>query len=70
MIKEVLDTHGQLDILVNNAGITLDKTVRKMTVEDWDKVIAVNLSGAFYLSRAILRACWTAGPAASSTSPR
>jgi acetoacetyl-CoA reductase len=55
VIAEVLDTHGQLDILVNNAGITVDKTVRKMTVQDWDKVIAVNLSGAFYLSRAILQ---------------
>ena len=55
VISEVLDTHGKLDILVNNAGITVDKTVRKMTVEDWDKVIAVNLSGAFYLSQAALR---------------
>jgi acetoacetyl-CoA reductase len=55
VIQEVLDTHGQLDILVNNAGITADRTVRKMTVEDWDKVLAVNLSGAFYLSRAILQ---------------
>jgi acetoacetyl-CoA reductase len=55
VIQEVLDQHGQLDILVNNAGITVDKTVRKMTVEDWDKVIHVNLSGAFYLSRAILQ---------------
>ena len=55
VIQEVLDTHGRLDILVNNAGITLDKTVRKMTVEDWDRVMQVNLSGAFYLSRAILQ---------------
>ena len=55
VIGEVLDRHGRLDILVNNAGITLDKTVRKMTVEDWDHVIQVNLSGAFYLSRAILQ---------------
>ena len=55
VIQEVLDAHGRLDILVNNAGITLDKTVRKMTVEDWDRVISVNLSGAFYLSRAILQ---------------
>jgi acetoacetyl-CoA reductase len=55
VIQEVLDTHGKLDILVNNAGITLDRTVRKMTVEDWDRVIGVNLSGAFYLSRAILQ---------------
>ena len=55
MIREVLEAHGKLDILVNNAGITLDKTVRKMTVEDWDRVVQVNLSGAFYLSRAILQ---------------
>ncbi len=55
VIGEVLDQHGQLDILVNNAGITVDKTVRKMTPEEWDHVIHVNLSGAFYLSRAILQ---------------
>ena len=55
VINEVLEQHGRLDILVNNAGITVDKTVRKMTVEDWDRVIQVNLSGAFYLSRAILQ---------------
>jgi len=55
VIQEVLDTHGQLDILVNNAGITADKTVRKMATGDWDRVIQVNLSGAFYLSRAILQ---------------
>ncbi len=54
-IGEVLDRHGQLDILVNNAGITVDKTVRKMTPEEWDHVIHVNLSGAFYLSKAILQ---------------
>src|SRR5919199_3438944 len=55
VIQEVIDTHGQFDILVNNAGITADKTVRKMTVQDWDRVVQVNLSGAFYLSRAILQ---------------
>jgi len=55
VIGEVLDQHGRLDILVNNAGITVDKTVRKMTPQDWDRVIHVNLSGAFYLSQAILQ---------------
>jgi acetoacetyl-CoA reductase len=55
VIGEVLDRHGRLDILVNNAGITVDKTVRKMTPEEWDRVIHVNLSGAFYLSKAILQ---------------
>jgi acetoacetyl-CoA reductase len=55
VIREVIDTHGRLDILVNNAGITADKTVRKMTAEDWDRVVQVNLSGAFYLIRAVLQ---------------
>jgi len=55
VISEVLEQHGQLDILVNNAGITIDRTVRKMSVEDWDRVIGINLSGAFYLSRAVLQ---------------
>jgi NAD(P)-dependent dehydrogenase (short-subunit alcohol dehydrogenase family) len=53
-IAEVLDRHGRLDILVNNAGITSDKTIAKMTDEDWHKVLAVNLSGAFFLSKAAL----------------
>jgi acetoacetyl-CoA reductase len=55
VIDEVLDQHGQLNILVDNAGITVDKTVRKMTPEEWDRVLRVNLSGAFYLSRAVLQ---------------
>jgi acetoacetyl-CoA reductase len=55
VIGEVLEQHGRLDILVNNAGITADRTVRKMTPDEWDRVVHVNLSGAFYLSRAILQ---------------
>jgi acetoacetyl-CoA reductase/3-oxoacyl-[acyl-carrier protein] reductase len=53
-VEEVLDRHGRLDILVNNAGITSDKTALKMSDEDWQKVLDVNLSGAFYLSKAAL----------------
>ena len=53
-IQEVIDRHGRLDILINNAGITIDKTVAKMTEEDWNKVIAVNLSGAFFLAQTAL----------------
>jgi acetoacetyl-CoA reductase len=55
VISEVLEQHGRMDVLVNNAGITIDRTVRKMSMEDWDRVIHVNLSGAFYLSRAVLQ---------------
>ncbi len=53
-VNEVIEQHGRLDILVNNAGITIDKTVLKMSDEDWYKVIAVNLSGAFFMSQAVL----------------
>lgn len=53
-VNEVIEQHGRLDVLVNNAGITIDKTVLKMTDEDWYKVIAVNLSGAFFMSQAVL----------------
>jgi acetoacetyl-CoA reductase len=52
---EVLAQHGKVDILINNAAITMDRTVRKMTPAEWDQVIGVNLSGAFYLSRALLQ---------------
>ena len=55
VIDEVLEQHGHLDILVNNAGINIDKTVRRMTPDEWDRVVQVNLSGAFYLSRAVLQ---------------
>jgi acetoacetyl-CoA reductase/3-oxoacyl-[acyl-carrier protein] reductase len=52
VLREVIEQHGRLDILVNNAGITIDRTVAKMTDEDWSKVIAVNLSGAFFMAQA------------------
>jgi NAD(P)-dependent dehydrogenase (short-subunit alcohol dehydrogenase family) len=52
VLREVIDGHGRLDILVNNAGITIDRTVAKMTDDDWQRVIAVNLSGAFFMAQA------------------
>jgi acetoacetyl-CoA reductase len=55
VVDEVVEQHGRLDILVNNAGINLDKTVRKMSAEEWDRVVHTNLSGAFYLSRSVLQ---------------
>jgi acetoacetyl-CoA reductase/3-oxoacyl-[acyl-carrier protein] reductase len=53
-VAEVIEQHGRLDVLVNNAGITIDKTVLKMNDEDWYRVLAVNLSGAFFMSQAVL----------------
>lgn len=51
--KAVNDEFGRIDILINNAGITRDSTVKKMTVEQWQQVIDVNLSGVFYCSKII-----------------
>ena len=54
VVDEVLKAHGRVDFLVNNAGITLDKTLRRMSSDDWTNVINVNLSGAFNMTKAIL----------------
>lgn len=54
VVAEVIGQHDHIDYLINNAGITVDKTVRNMTVEDWHAVLRVNLSGAFYMSKAVL----------------
>jgi 3-oxoacyl-(acyl-carrier-protein) reductase len=54
IVKEVLDKWQRLDILVNNAGITRDRSMRKMTEDDWAEVINVNLNGTFYCTSAAL----------------
>jgi NAD(P)-dependent dehydrogenase (short-subunit alcohol dehydrogenase family) len=54
VVQEVLDQHGRLDILVNNAGITIDKMAMKMSVDDWNSVLGVNLSGSFYMAQPAL----------------
>jgi acetoacetyl-CoA reductase len=54
IVDEVLTATGRVDYLVNNAGVTCDKTVRKMTVDDWHKVLRVNLSGSFYMTKAVI----------------
>ena len=54
VVNEVLKKYGRVDFLINNAGITLDKTLRKMSAEDWCNVINVNLSGAFNMTKAVL----------------
>lgn len=56
VVKQVLDTWQRLDILVNNAGITRDRSMRKMTEDDWAQVINVNLNGTFYCTSAALPA--------------
>ena len=54
--KEILERFGKVDILVNNAGITRDMLVRRLTDEQWDDVIAINLRGPFLMTRAFCEA--------------
>jgi acetoacetyl-CoA reductase len=54
VIGEVLDQRGRVDHLINNAGVTVDKTMRRMTIDDWHAVLRINLSGAFYMTKAVL----------------
>jgi 3-oxoacyl-(acyl-carrier-protein) reductase len=56
IVKEVLDRWLRLDILVNNAGITRDRSLKRMTDDDWAEVISVNLNGTFYTTSAALPA--------------
>jgi 3-oxoacyl-[acyl-carrier protein] reductase len=55
LVDAVMQRFGRLDILVNNAGITRDGLILRMKEEDWDRVLAVNLDGAFLCAKAALR---------------
>lgn len=54
MVGIAIERFGQIDILVNNAGITRDCTLRKMSFEEWDRVLQVNLSGVFNCTKAVI----------------
>ena len=54
MVQQARDAFGKIDILVNNAAILRDKTIKKMTLDEWNAVIGVNLSGVFNCSKALV----------------
>jgi 3-oxoacyl-[acyl-carrier protein] reductase len=55
MVQTALERFGRIDILINNAGITRDKLLLRMSDEDWDAVLGVNLRGTFLCTRAVIR---------------
>lgn len=55
LVDEVMSEFGQIDIVVNNAGITKDNLLLRMTKEDWDKVMRVNLDSVFNLTKAVIK---------------
>lgn len=54
VVKDVIGAYGRVDILVNNAGVTRDKSVRKMSDQEWCEVIETNLNSVFYATSAVL----------------
>lgn len=54
-LKKVIEDLGQIDILVNNAGVTADQLLMKMTEEEWDRVIDINLKSCFNTCKAVVR---------------
>ena len=54
LVKSVVEQWGRIDILVNNAGITRDRLLLRMTPDDWDRVLEVNLRGAFLCTKYVM----------------
>ncbi len=58
MVEEIAQEFGRIDVLVNNAGITKDGALKRMTEEQWDAVIAVNLKSVFNFTKAVQPIMW------------
>jgi 3-oxoacyl-[acyl-carrier protein] reductase len=55
MVEAAVTTFGHIDIMVNNAGVTRDQLIMRMTDEEWDTVLNIDLKSAFLCTRAVLR---------------
>lgn len=58
VVRQIVDDFGRIDILVNNAGITRDSAMKRMTEEQWDAVITVNLKSVFAMTKAVQPVMW------------
>ena len=54
-IQQVQNRYGTLDVLINNAGIDVTQSIEDLSIADWQRIINVNLNGAFYLSKAVFK---------------
>ena len=54
LIEKTIETYGQIDILVNNAGVNRDRTLKRLSVDEWNEVINTDLNGAFYCTSAAI----------------
>ena len=61
MVKSTLEKYGRIDVLINNAGIVQDAFLSKMTEEQWDKVININLKGVFNCTQAVVEVMMNQG---------
>ncbi len=55
LVKEVIEKFGKIDVLVNNAGVTKDNLLMRMSEEEFDKVVEVNLKGTFIVTKAVIK---------------
>jgi 3-oxoacyl-[acyl-carrier protein] reductase len=55
MVEKIINEFDRIDILVNNAGIIVDKLLKDMTIQEWNKVIAVNLTGVFNCTKCVIK---------------
>jgi len=55
MIEIIINEFGRVDVLVNNAGITIDKMLENMNIDQWDKVLSINLTGSFNCTKTVIK---------------